>query len=199
MKILLAEDQFMLRDAMAKLLLMEEAVDSVVEVADGICAREKLLSEDFDVAILDIEMPKMTGLEVLEFIRGENLSTKVIIVTTFKRSGYFERAVKHQVDAYVLKDRPVSELMHTIHNVMNGKKEYSPELMDMIITSKNPLTSKEIEVLKLADKGLTNKEIAEQLFLSEGTVRNYISVILTKLNVANRVGAIKLAQQNGWL
>ena len=200
MRILLAEDQSMLRDALAKLLSLEDDVDEVIQVANGSEAKDVLIRDkNIDIAILDIEMPILTGLDVLEWIRQNNLSVKVIIVTTFKRSGYFQRAIKNNVDAYVLKDRSISELMKTIYNVLNGNKEYSPELMESIFENRNILTSQELEILKLVAQGLSNKEIAECLHLSNGTVRNYISNILTKLDVANRVLAVNKAVELGIL
>ncbi|MGX7095985.1 response regulator [Gemella bergeri] len=199
MKLLIAEDQSMLRDAMTKLLLMEEDIESVVQAGNGKEALSHLKNNNIDVAILDIEMPEMTGLDVLEWIKKNNIPTKVIIVTTFKRSGYFERAVKNNVDAYVLKDRSIEELMQTVHNVIIGKKEYSPELMENIFSNHNPLSSQEIILLKNIKEGLSNKEIATNLFLSEGTTRNYISNILAKLNCKNRTEAVKKATEEGWI
>lgn len=121
MKLLVAEDQSMLRDALCQLLLMEDDVDEVLQAGDGEEAIELVKNESIDVAILDVEMPKKSGLDVLEWTR-EHKDLKVIIVTTFKRVGYFERAVKAGVDAYVLKDRSTFELMSTIHTVLAGKK-----------------------------------------------------------------------------
>ena len=129
MKILLAEDQNMLRDALAKLLLLEDRVSNVVQVENGEQAITELTKEKFDVVILDVEMPLKTGLDVLGWINKNAREEKTIIATTFKRNGYFERAIKNNVDAYVLKERSIAELMQTINNVMDGRKEYSPELM----------------------------------------------------------------------
>lgn len=199
MRLLIAEDQSMLRDAMATLLLMEDSIDEVLQAKNGKEAIDILVSSSVDVAILDIEMPEATGLEVLEFIRNESINCKVIIVTTFKRAGYFERAIKNNVDAYVLKDRSIDELMKTINNVLAGNKEYSPELMENIFNSHNPLTNQEKIILLKIKEGLPNKEIANELFLSEGTIRNYISNILTKLNCKNRTEAVKKSTEEGWL
>lgn len=198
MKLLVAEDQSMLRDAMCQLLLMEDDVDDVYQASNGAEAIALLKDNAIDVAILDVEMPQKTGLDVLEWVR-EYIAIKVIIVTTFKRMGYFQRAVKANVDAYVLKDRSVTDLMSTVHAVMSGKKEYSPELMEEIAFNRNPLSERERDILSLAAKGKTNKMIAEQLFLSNGTIRNYMSSIFDKLNVNNRVEAIKKATTNEWL
>ena len=199
MKLLIAEDQSMLRDAMSTLLSMEDSVESVLQAKNGKEAIDLISTNDIDVAILDVEMPEATGLEVLEYIRSNNIDCKVVIVTTFKRMGYFERAIKNNVDAYVLKDRSIDELMKTINNVLAGNKEYSPELMENIFNSHNPLTNQEKIILLKIKEGLPNKEIANELFLSEGTIRNYISNILTKLNCKNRTEAVKKSTEKGWL
>lgn len=143
-------------------------------------------------------MPQKTGLDVLEWIKT-NTSIKVIIVTTFKRVGYFEQALKAGVDAYVLKDRSIAELMTTIHTVLAGKKEYSPELMETIIGQDNPLSTQETKILQLIAQGKSSKSIADILFLSNGTVRNYTSSIFNKLGVTNRVEAVAKVQEKGWL
>ena len=199
MKLLIAEDQSMLRDAMATLLSMEDSVENVLQAKNGKEAIDLISTNDIDVAILDVEMPEATGLDVLEYIRSNNIHCKVVIVTTFKRMGYFEHAIKNNVDAYVLKDRSIDELMKTINNVLAGHKEYSPELMDNIFNSHNPLTNQEKIILLKIKEGLPNKEIANELFLSEGTIRNYISNILTKLNCKNRTEAVKKSTEEGWL
>ena len=129
MKLLVAEDQSMLRDALCQLLMLEDDVEEVHVASDGQEAIALLEKEEVDVAILDIEMPVKTGLDVLEWIRANQRETKVVIVTTFKRKGYFKRALAAQVDAYVLKERSISDLMATIHTVLAGRKEYSPELV----------------------------------------------------------------------
>ena len=198
MKLLLAEDQSMLRDALCQLLLMEEDVEAVYQAADGREAVEQLQKNQVYVAILDIEMPKLTGLEVLEWIR-QHQEIKVVIVTTFKRPGYFQRAVEAGMDAYVLKDRSVEKLMETLHKVLAGKKDYSPELMEQVVTHKNPLSRQEQAVLSGIAQGLSNQAIAEKLFLSNGTVRNYVTAIFTKLSAHNRTDAVRIARNQGWL
>lgn len=199
MKVLLAEDQSMLRDALSQLLQLQPDVTSVSQATDGREAMELLKTNPVDVAILDVEMPYQTGLDVLEWIKEHQPAVKVIIVTTFKRPGYFERAVKADVDAYVLKERSIADLMKTIHTVLAGQKEYSPELMEVLMTHKNPLSHQELLVLEAAATGLSNKEIAEKLYLSNGTIRNYMSTILTKLAADNRTEAVRIAQDQGWI
>ena len=193
MRLLVAEDQSMLRDALCQLLLMEESVDTVYQASNGLEAIALLEKEP-----VDVEMPEKSGLEVLEWVR-EHKGTKVIIVTTFRRKGYFKRALAAKVDAYVLKDRSTSELMTTINTVLAGGKEYSPELVEGIAYDDNPLTQQERLILKHIEQGLTSKEIAKALYLSDGTVRNYTSRIFSKLGVSNRMEATQLARQKDWL
>ena len=199
MKLLVAEDQSMLRDALCQLLELQSDVETVHQASNGQEAMALLQSQKIDVAILDVEMPKQTGLDVLEWVKVQQPTVKVVIVTTFKRPGYFERAVKADVDAYVLKERSIADLMKTIHTVLKGQKEYSPELMEAMMTSKNPLSNQEILVLQAAARGLSSKEIAQKLYLSNGTIRNYMSSILTKLAAENRLEAVRIAQENGWI
>ncbi|MBM7642594.1 response regulator transcription factor [Streptococcus loxodontisalivarius] len=199
MRILVAEDQAMLRDAMCQLLLMEDEISEIFQAGTGLEAQQVLEQEAVELAILDVEMPEKSGLEVLEWAKKQQPNLKVIIVTTFKRTGYFQRAVKAGVDAYVLKDRSTSELMGTIQKVMAGQKDYSPELMENLFVAENPLSSQEQKVLYLLSQGLTNKEIAAQLFLSNGTVRNYVSSIFNKLSVGTRIEAMTKARDMGWL
>lgn len=196
MKLLVAEDQSMLRDAMCQLLLMEESVSTIDQAGNGGEAIAILSNKAIGVAILDVEMPILSGLDVLEWVRKYQ-NVKVIIVTTFKRSGYFQRAIRSNVDAYVLKDRSVADLMKTIQKVLSGGKEYSPELMENVIS--NPLSEQEIKILSLIAQGKTSKEIACTLFLSNGTVRNYTSNIFDKLGVNNRLEALKIAREKDWL
>lgn len=196
MKLLVAEDQSMLRDAMCQLLLMEESVSTIDQAGNGEEAIAILSNKAIDVAILDVEMPILSGLDVLEWVRKYQ-NVKVIIVTTFKRSGYFQRAIRSNVDAYVLKDHSVADLMKTIQKVLSGGKEYSPELMENVIS--NPLSEQEIKILSLIAQGKTSKEIACTLFLSNGTVRNYTSNIFDKLGVNNRLEALKIAREKDWL
>lgn len=199
MRLLVAEDQSMLRDALCQLLLLQEDVEEVLQAGDGQEAIQLLESQSVDIAILDVEMPIRTGLEVLEWAKSHQPQLKIVIVTTFKRPGYFERALKAGVDAYVLKERRITDLMETLHTVLAGQKEYSPELMETILTQPNPLSSQEQAVLREVAKGASNQEIADHLYLSHGTIRNYMSAILTKLDAENRTEAAKIAQEKGWL
>ena len=197
--IIIAEDQYMLRKAMVQLIEFNEQMKVVNDCNNGGDAFEFIEKYHPDIAILDIEMSGLTGLEVLSKIREFKIDTKVIIVTTFKRPGYFEKAVANDVDAYVLKERSVEDLIQTIQNVMKGEKEYSTSLMTTLFKESNPLTHKEQVVLREIGDNLSSKDIAEKLYLSDGTVRNYTSNIIDKLNAENRFNAWKKAKEKGWI
>ncbi|MCV9886953.1 response regulator transcription factor [Metabacillus halosaccharovorans] len=195
-RIIIAEDQQMLLGALGSLLNLEEDMEVVGKAGNG---KEALtLVEEFnpDICIMDIEMPGMTGLEAAEHLKEKNC--KVIILTTFSRSGYFQRALKAGVKGYLLKDSPSEELANSIRSIMAGKRIYAPELMDDLYSEENPLTEREKEVLGLVAEGMNTKEIADQLSIKSGTVRNYISTILEKLNVKNRIEAISQSKEKGW-
>lgn len=196
-RIVIAEDQQLLLGALGALLDLEEDMAVVGKAGNG----EELLTlvqqEHPDICLMDIEMPVMTGLDAAEHLRND--ACKIIILTTFARSGYFERARKAEVDGYLLKDSPSEDLVHSIRQIMKGKRMYSPELIDLAFAEENPLTKREIEVLQLLTEGKTTKAIAKELFLSNGTVRNYISIILDKLNVNNRIEAVAKGNEKGWL
>lgn len=149
-----------------------------------------------DVCIMDIEMPKKSGLEAAEELK--DLECKVIILTTFARAGYFQRALKARVSGYLLKDSPSEELASSIRSIMAGRRIYAPELMDDVYSEENPLTEREKEILELVADGKNTKKIADELKLKTGTVRNYISTILDKLEVTNRIEAIKQSKEKGW-
>ncbi|MGJ7586493.1 response regulator transcription factor [Staphylococcus shinii] len=197
--IVLAEDQTMLREAMVQLINLNDNIEVVASTGNGKQALAYIESEKPNVAILDIEMPGLTGLEILSHIRNKQLDVKVIIVTTFKRPGYFESAVSNDVDAYVLKERSIEELVTTVYKVLNDEKEYSESLMTTIFNERNPLTPKEQLVLKEIGKGHSSKEIAINLFLSDGTIRNYTSIIIDKLEAENRYDAWRIAKHKGWI
>ncbi|PLR77307.1 DNA-binding response regulator [Bacillus sp. V3-13] len=198
-RIIIAEDQRMLRGALGSLLELEDDIDVVAEAANGDEALQLILDQKPDVCLMDIEMPIKSGLEVAEVLKARNSQCKIIILTTFARPGYFERALKAEVDGYMLKDGSVDELADTIRNVMKGKKQFSPELIFGSVRTENPLTTREREILKLVAEGKTAKEISSLLYLSSGTVRNYISEILNKLECKNRIEAISIAEEKGWI
>lgn len=198
-RIVIAEDQRLLLGALASLLDLEDDLEVVGQAGDGQEALSMILSMKPDVCLLDIEMPIQTGIEVAERLKLEKSPCRVIMLTTFARPGYFERAVKAGVSGYLLKDEPSDRLAEAIRRVMQGHREISPELIFDSAAQKNPLTAREREILQHIAAGKTANEIARSLHLSHGTVRNYISEILNKLDAKNRIEAISLAEGNGWI
>ncbi|MEN1966752.1 response regulator transcription factor [Lentibacillus sp. N15] len=196
-RIVLAEDQRMLLGALGSILDLEEDMEVVGKARNGEEALALVKQCNPDICIMDIEMPLKSGLETAEELK--NHSCKVIILTTFARQGYFERARKAEVSGYLLKDSPSEELANSIRVIMDGRRVYAPELVDMAYNNGNPLTQRETQVLKLIASGKSTKEIAKHLFLSNGTVRNYVSVILDKLEVSNRIEAVSRFKEQGWL
>jgi two-component system response regulator DesR len=195
-RIVIAEDQRMMLGALGSLLNLEEDMEVVGKACNGEEAISLVHRYQPDVCIMDIEMPEKSGLEAAEELKG--LGCKVIILTTFARTGYFQRALKAGVRGYLLKDSPSEELASSIRSVMEGKRIYAPELMDDVYSEENPLTEREKEVLELVADGKNTKEIADQLSIKTGTVRNYISTILDKLEVQNRIEAITRFKEKGW-
>jgi two-component system response regulator DesR len=190
----------MLNSALTQLLELEDDLHVVGSAVDGINAWQELQELQPDVAILDIEMPGITGLDVADRLASSQLATKVIVLTTFAQRRYFERAVKANVAGYLLKDSPSDDLIDAIRAVMTGRTIYAPELVtNMLSADNNPLTERELAVLVEAEKGLPTKTIAANLYLSAGTTRNYLSAIFSKLGVHNRLEAIRVAKANQWL
>ncbi|MBG9588800.1 response regulator transcription factor [Cytobacillus firmus] len=195
-KIVIAEDQRMVLGALGSLLNLEDDMEVIGKASNGIEAISLVKALKPDVCIMDIEMPEKSGLEAAEELKDSGC--KVIILTTFARSGYFQRALKAGVRGYLLKDSPSEELASSIRNVLEGRRIYAPELMDDVYGEENPLTDREKEVLELIADGKNTKEIADQLCIKTGTVRNYISAILDKLEVTNRIEAITQSKEKGW-
>ncbi|MCK6257336.1 response regulator transcription factor [Fictibacillus sp. KIGAM418] len=195
-RIVIAEDQQMMLGALGLLLNLEEDMEVVGKASDGEKAISLVHQHQPDICIMDIEMPVKTGLEAAEELKGSGC--KVMILTTFARTGYFQRAFKAGVRGYLLKDSPSEELASSIRSVMAGRRIYAPELVDDAYSEENPLTDREKEVLSLVADGKNTKEIADQLSIKAGTVRNYISTILEKLEVTNRIEAITRFQEKGW-
>ncbi|WP_335910443.1 response regulator transcription factor [Shewanella indica] len=198
MKILLAEDQAMVRGALAGLLQLSGDF-SVTQATDGDQALALLKTEDFQLLLTDIEMPGTSGLELAAWVAREQPALKTIIITTFGRAGYIKRALEAGVCGFLLKDAPVEELVEAIAKVMQGKKVIAPELAMLALGEQDPLSYKERRALRLAAEGKSSGEIAAALFISEGTVRNYLSEAINKLGASNRIDAARIAKQKGWL
>lgn len=195
-RIVLAEDQGMLLGALDSLLNLEADMEVIGKAKNGEEALQLVKKHQPDICIMDIEMPGKSGLDAADELK--NHPCKVIILTTFARTGYFERARNAGVRGYLLKDSPSDELASSIRMIMNGRRVYAPELVDMVYSNENPLKNREMQVLALMAEGRNTKEIAKQLAITTGTVRNYVSVILDKLEVSNRIEAVSRFRENGW-
>lgn len=199
-KIMLAEDQVMVAGALAALLKLEGDIEVLGQAKNGKEALTMCEQLKPDVVITDIEMPLMTGLELAAEIAERKLPSKVIVLTTFARAGYLKRAMANGVRGYMLKDAPAEDLAKAIRTVHVGGKAIAPELaMESWGGPQDPLSERERQVLRLAGTGSTSGEIAKVMHLSEGTVRNYLSEAISKLNAKNRVEAYRMARDEGWL
>lgn len=199
-RILIAEDQKMVLGAMSALLRLEADFEVVGGADNGRAALELCEKLAPDIVLTDIEMPQMTGLELAQRLRETAAPSKVIVVTTFGRSGYLRRALEAGVRGYLLKDAPVDALAEAIRSVHAGGRAIAPELaLESWSGGLDPLTERERQVLRLAGEGKSSADIARQVHLSEGTVRNYLSEAISKLGAGNRVEAYRMARDAGWL
>jgi two-component system response regulator DesR len=203
-RVLLAEDQAMVRGALSALLKLESDLDVIGCAADGeeawaLAQRAASEGNGPDVIVTDIEMPRLTGLELAQRVRDRGIGGKVIILTTFARPGFLRRALDAGVGGYLLKDAPAEQLAEAIRKVHRGGRAIDPQLALEAWSGDDPLNDRERQVLRLAGEGLSAGDIAAQLHLSQGTVRNYLSEAIGKLGVGNRIEAYRLARQKGWL
>jgi two-component system response regulator DesR len=199
-KVLLAEDQVMIREALAALLSFEEDIEVVAQVGRGDEVIKAAETSHPDVALLDIEMPGMDGLTAAAQLKQASPRVQIIILTTFGRPGFLRRAMESGVSAFLVKDSPADKLTNTIRRVLNGEKVIDPDLAAAALADgPTPLTPRERDVLQAAETGGTIAEIAKQLYLSEGTVRNYLSACIQKTGARNRAEARKIASERGWL
>ncbi len=199
-RVLVAEDQAMVRGALSALLGLESDITIVAEVARGDEVVTAALVAKPDVALLDIEMPGIDGLQAAADLRQQLPSCRVLILTTFGRSGYLRRAMESGAVGFLLKDAPATELAVAIRRAMAGERVVDPDLaLAALSEGNNPLTSREREVLSASIGGASAANIAETLYLSEGTVRNHLSIAIQKLGARNRIEAARLAEEKGWL
>jgi two-component system response regulator DesR len=198
-RVLLAEDQAMVRGALAALLRLESDIDVVGSAADGEEAWRAVQQLKPDILVTDIEMPGVTGIELAQRVQRYDLPSKVVIVTTFARSGFLRRALDAGVSGYLLKDAPAEQLADALRKVHRGGRAIDPELALEAWSEADPLNDRERQVLRLAGEGMSAGDIAARLNLSQGTVRNYLSEAIGKLGVGNRIEAFRLARQKGWL
>lgn len=198
-RILLAEDQALVRGALSALLGLEPDIEVLGACADGEGTWRELQRLTPDLLVTDIEMPGLTGLELAQRIQRHALPVRVVIVTTFARAGYLRRALDAGVSGYLLKDAPAEQLAAALRTVHGGGRAIDPQLALEAWSEADPLSDRERQVLRLAGEGRSGGEIAAQLQLSQGTVRNYLSEAIGKLGVGNRIEAYRLARQKGWL
>lgn len=196
---ILAEDQALVRGALSALLELEDDIEVIFQAQNGLEALEQTQRLQPDVLLTDIEMPKMTGLELALEVKKQNLKTKVVIVTTFARAGYLRRALEAGATGYLLKDAPADDLADAVRRVHAGARAIDPTLALEAWSEADPLTDRERQVLRFASEGQSSLEIAGSLKLSEGTIRNYLSEAIAKLGANNRVEAARIAREKGWL
>jgi two-component system, NarL family, response regulator DesR len=198
-RVAIAEDQGMVLGALAALLEIEGDISVVSRSDNGKAALEAVLAQRPDVFITDIEMPQMTGLEVAAELKRRRAPVRVIILTTFARAGYLRRALEAGASGYLLKDMKAEALADAVRRVQQGLRVIDPELAAEAWVEPDPLTDRERQVLRLAGEGMASSDIGDQLNLSEGTVRNYLSEAISKLGASNRVEAARMARTKGWL
>lgn len=199
LKVFIVEDQGLVRGAIASLLSLEDNIEVVGQAENGEQAWQKLSELEVDIVLTDIEMPKMSGLDLAAKIQESKPELDTVIMTTFSKSGYIKRALNLGVKAFILKESPTEYLVDCLNKVRSGQRVVAPELALMALDDQDPLTEKERKALSLAGEGLKTAEIATKLFLSEGTVRNYLSEAIAKLNAVNRIDASRIAKQKGWI
>ena len=199
-RVLLAEDQAMIREALAALLSFEEDIEVVAQVGRGDEVQRAAQDSNPDVALLDIEMPGMDGLSAAAELRRACPDIRIIILTTFGRPGYLRRAMESGASGFIVKDSPADKLARTIRDVLAGQRVIDPDLAAAALAEgASPLTPRERDVLAASDDGATIAQVAAALYLSEGTVRNYLSSCIQKTGARNRTEALRLAREHGWL
>jgi two-component system, NarL family, response regulator DesR len=200
LRILIGEDQTMVRQSLVALLELEPDISVVAEAGDGHEALAMARKHEPDVAVLDIEMPGPSGIEVARHLTGSGFTGKIVIVTTFGRPGYLRAAMAAGASGFLLKDAPAAELADAIRRVATGQRVVDPALAaDALAQGDSPLTEREAEVLAAAAGHDAIAVIAAELHLSPGTVRNHLSAAIQKLGARNRAEALQIAQQKGWL
>jgi two-component system response regulator DesR len=199
-RVIVAEDQAMVLGALAALLEMEADIAVCDRAANGRQALSAVGKHRPDVLVTDIEMPEMTGLTLAAEVRDRYPQTRVVILTTFARPGYLRRALDAGAKGYLLKDRPAAELADAVRRVHRGLRVVDPDLAaEAWDSGADPLTERERQILWRAGEGKSSLDIAGELHLSEGTVRNYLSEAISKLGAANRIDAARIARAKGWL
>jgi two-component system response regulator DesR len=199
-RVLLAEDMHMVRGALVALLVLEPDIDVVAEVAFGTEILPAAMEHRPDVAVIDIDLPGLDGISAAVELHEQLPACRTLILTSLGRPGTLRRALAARVNGFILKDAPAEKLANAIREVSVGRRVIDGELaLAAWDTEECPLTSRELEVLRMTESGADAVDIAARLFLSAGTVRNYLTTIVTKLNARNRVDAIRIARDAGWM
>tara|TARA_Y100000310_G_C20652768_1_gene800362 strand:+ start:1604 stop:2206 length:603 start_codon:yes stop_codon:yes gene_type:complete len=198
-RVYLVEDQALVRGAVAALLGLDENVQVIGQAENGKVALAEIPKCKPDIVLTDIEMPELSGIELAEKLAIEKSESRIVIMTTFSKAGYIRRSLDAGVKGFILKEASSDSLILALKKVMSGHKVIDPELVLSALDDRDPLTEKERASLKLAAEGLKTQMIAAKLYLSEGTVRNYLSEAISKLNASNRIDAARIARQKGWL
>jgi two-component system response regulator DesR len=199
-RLVLAEDQLLLRNALASLLALEGDIEVVGQAGDGVTTLRLLREAQPDIALLDIDMPGLTGLEVLKACAAGQLPTQIMILTTYGRPGYVREAIDAGARGFMIKDRPVPELADALRRVLAGEMVIDPDLaVSALGIAANPLSERERAVLRASAGGLTIRAIASELYLSASTVRNYLSQAIQKTGARTRAEAYATALNNGWI
>ena len=198
-RIHLAEDQAMVRGALTALLSLETDIEVLGAAADGEAAWRELQRLKPDLLVTDIEMPGLSGLDVAQRVQRFDRPCKVVILTTFARGGYLRRAMDAGVAGYLIKDAPAEQLAAALRTVHGGGRVIDPQLAVSAWGESDPLNERERQVLRQAGEGASAAQTAAARGLSAGTVRNYLSEAIGKLGAGNRVEAVRIARQRGWL
>ena len=199
-RVLIAEDQAMIRGALAALLASEEDIEVVAQVERGDRVLDEALRVKPDVALLDIEMPGKDGIAAAAELKDRLPGCRVLILTVFGRPGYLRKAVDAGVTGFLLKDAPPAELASAIRRTAKGEKVVDPQLaLAALSEGSSPLTPRERDVLAMSVRGASVEEVARSLHLTNGTVRNHLSIAIQKLNARNRLEAARIAEEKGWL
>lgn len=199
-RLVIIEDQYLVRDALARLIAKEPDIDVVGTAENGQAGLILIKRELPDIALIDIELPVMDGITLLEILQSENLPTRCAILTTFGRPGYLERALAAGASGFLLKEQPVAVLVDQVRRLAQGDRVIDRELAaNAVVLGPNPLSRREQEILRRVAEGEPIPTIAHTLYLSRGTVRNYLSSALQKLQATNRASAVREAQRRGWI
>lgn len=203
-RIVIVEDQALIRDAIATILSLDNLFEVVGKYENGQQALDALqqISDEAtmpDIILSDIEMPVLSGIDLAEHIANRHPNITVVIMTTFAKAGYIKRAMSANVKGFILKEASSEYLMSSMQAICKGKTIIEPELAILALEDNDPLTTKERKALRLVYQGLSTQQVADSLFLSQGTVRNYLSEAISKLHAVNSHDAARIAMQKGWL